>query len=69
MGRGMRSMRRALALAVVAPMALAGLAQAQEPEVVDPDLAVRTAVSGLSQPISNRMPATPSTGPLGLIVA
>jgi glucose/arabinose dehydrogenase len=33
-------------------MALAGLAQAQEPEVVDPDLAVRTAVSGLSQPIS-----------------
>ena len=52
MGRGMRSMRRALALAVLAPMALAGLAQAQEPEVVDPDLAVRTAVSGLSQPIS-----------------
>jgi aldose sugar dehydrogenase len=28
------------------------VAQAQEPEVVDPDLAVRTAVSGLSQPIS-----------------
>jgi glucose/arabinose dehydrogenase len=52
MGRGMRSMRRALALAVVAPMALAGLAQAQEPELVDPDLAVRTAASGLSQPIS-----------------
>jgi aldose sugar dehydrogenase len=52
MGRGMRSMRRALALAVVAPMALAGWAQAQEPELVDPDLAVRTAASGLSQPIS-----------------
>jgi aldose sugar dehydrogenase len=52
MARGMRSMRRALALAVVAPMALAGLAQAQEPELVDPDLAVRTAASGLSQPIS-----------------
>jgi aldose sugar dehydrogenase len=52
MGRGMRSMRRALVLAAVAPMALAGLAQAQEPELVDPDLAVRTAASGLSQPIS-----------------
>jgi glucose/arabinose dehydrogenase len=52
MARGMRSMRRALALAVVAPMALTGLAQAQVPELVDPDLAVRTAASGLSQPIS-----------------
>jgi glucose/arabinose dehydrogenase len=52
MGRGTRLMRRALALAVVAPMALAGLAQAQEPELVDPDLAVSTAASGLSQPVS-----------------
>jgi glucose/arabinose dehydrogenase len=52
MRRGMRSMRLALALAVVAPLALAVRAPAQEPEVVDPDLAVRTAASGLSQPVS-----------------
>ena len=39
MGRGIRSMRRALALAVVAPMAFAAPAQAQEPELVDPELA------------------------------
>jgi aldose sugar dehydrogenase len=52
MGRGMRSILRALALAVVAPMALAGSASAQEPELVDPDLAVSTAASGLSQPVS-----------------
>jgi glucose/arabinose dehydrogenase len=51
MGR-MRSMGRALALAVVAPLAFAGQASGQEPGLVDPDLAVRTAVSGLSQPIS-----------------
>ena len=52
MRRGMRSMRLALALAVAAPLALAGPAPAQEPEVVDPDLAVSTAASGLSQPVS-----------------
>jgi glucose/arabinose dehydrogenase len=54
MGRGMRWMRRGAALAVTAPMALAGTAagQAPEPEVLDPDLEVRTAASGLSQPTS-----------------
>jgi glucose/arabinose dehydrogenase len=52
MGRCMRSIRRALALAVAAPLALAGGASAQEPGVLDPNLEVRTAVSGLSQPVS-----------------
>ncbi|MGH2967666.1 MAG: hypothetical protein ACRDK0_01180, partial [Solirubrobacteraceae bacterium] len=53
MGRGMRSMGRVLALAVVAPLAFAvTAAPAQEPELLDPDLAVRTAVSGLNQPVS-----------------
>jgi aldose sugar dehydrogenase len=52
MGRGMRWIRRAVALAVAAPMALAGTAVAQAPEVLDPDLTVRTAVSGLEQPVS-----------------
>ena len=52
MGHGVRSIGRALALAVAALLALAGLAPAQEPELVDPDLAVSTAVSGLSQPIA-----------------
>jgi aldose sugar dehydrogenase len=52
MERGMRWMRRALALAVVAPLALAGSATAQEPEVLDPALEVRAAVEGLSQPTS-----------------
>lgn len=53
MERGMRWMRRALTLAVTAPLALAGTAAAQtSPEVLDPDLAVRTAVSGLNQPVS-----------------
>ena len=52
MGRGMRSMLRALALGAVAAMTLAGSATAQQPELVDPDLAVRTAASGLSQPVS-----------------
>jgi glucose/arabinose dehydrogenase len=33
-------------------MALAGPAPAQETELLDPDLAVRTAVSGLSQPVA-----------------
>jgi glucose/arabinose dehydrogenase len=52
MGRGMRSMRRALALAVVAQLALVGPALGQEPEVLDPDLAVSPAVSGLDQPVA-----------------
>ena len=56
MGRGMRRMRRGLALAVLAPLAAAGPAAAQTPppapEVLDPDLAVRAAAEGLSQPTS-----------------
>jgi glucose/arabinose dehydrogenase len=52
MGRGMRSMRRGLALAVLTPLAFAGPAVAQTPEVLDPDLEVRTAISGLIQPTS-----------------
>ena len=44
-----RSRRLAL-LAVVGALALAPTAQAQTPEVLDPDLAVRVAASGLSQP-------------------
>ena len=52
MGHHLRSMWRVLVLAVAAPLALATAAQAQEPELLDPDLRVRTAVSGLSQPIS-----------------
>ena len=49
-------MRRVLALAVLAPMTVTGAALAQTPapppEVLDPDLAVRTTVSGLTQPTS-----------------
>jgi len=54
MGRGMGWTRRALALVAAAPLALAGTAAAQAPppEVVDEDLAVRTAAAGLTQPIS-----------------
>ena len=56
MGRGMRSVRRGvLVAAVAAPLAIAGSAAGQTPpapSVVDPDLAVRTAVSGLTQPTS-----------------
>jgi aldose sugar dehydrogenase len=52
MGRGRRSIGRAVALAVAVPLALAGAAAGQEPEVVDPDLAVRAAASGLVQPVS-----------------
>jgi glucose/arabinose dehydrogenase len=52
MERGMRWIRRALTLAVAAPLALAAPAAAQGPAVLDPDLAVRTAVSGLSSPVS-----------------
>jgi glucose/arabinose dehydrogenase len=36
----------------MAPLTLAGTAVAQTPEVLDPDLAVRPAVSGLAQPVS-----------------
>jgi glucose/arabinose dehydrogenase len=52
MGRPMRSMWRVLALAVAAPLAFATAAPAQEPELVDPDLEVQAAVSGLNQPVS-----------------
>ena len=52
MERGMRWTRRALTLAVAVPLAVAGTAAAQTPEVLDPDLAVRPAVSGLAQPVS-----------------
>jgi aldose sugar dehydrogenase len=55
MERGTRWMRRALTLAVAAPLALAAPATAQTtgpPEVLDPDLAVRPAASGLALPTS-----------------
>ena len=52
MGRQVRSMWRVLALAIAAPLAFTTAAPAQEPELLDPDLDVQTAVSGLSQPIS-----------------
>lgn len=52
MGRQTRAMWRVLVLAVAAPLAFATAAPAQEPELLDPNLEVRTAVSGLSQPIS-----------------
>jgi glucose/arabinose dehydrogenase len=52
MGRGMRWSWRAIVLAVAWPLALAAAAAAQEPELVDPDLAVRSAASGLNQPVS-----------------
>jgi len=49
---GIRSMRRALAVAAVATLAPAGAAWAETPEVADPALGVRTAASGLNQPVS-----------------
>ncbi|MGH2745303.1 MAG: PQQ-dependent sugar dehydrogenase [Thermoleophilaceae bacterium] len=52
MGRQTRAMWRVLVLAVAAPLAFATAAPAQEPELLDPNLEVRTAVSGLSEPIS-----------------
>jgi aldose sugar dehydrogenase len=55
MGHGTRRMRRALALAVAAPLAVAATATAQTtgpPEVLDPDLEVREAATGLVQPTS-----------------
>jgi|SRR5215207_9479906 len=48
----MRSLRRAIALALAAPLVFAGSAPAQAPELVDRDLAVRVAASGLEQPVS-----------------
>jgi glucose/arabinose dehydrogenase len=51
---GRRRGRWAVALALAAPLALTGPAAAQDdpPEVLDDDLAVRTAVSGLNEPVS-----------------
>jgi aldose sugar dehydrogenase len=48
----MRSMRRAVAFALTTMLAAAAPAAAQGPSVVDPDLEVRTAVTGLTQPVS-----------------
>ena len=56
MERFIRWARRGLALAVLAPLAVTGQAVAQtpppSPQVLDPDLAVSTTVSGLVQPTS-----------------
>src|SRR5215207_4692052 len=52
MRRVQRSVRSAMVLAVGVSLAFAGGARAQAPEVVDPNLGVRTAASGLSQPIA-----------------
>src|SRR5262245_11280651 len=52
MGRGMQLLRPALVLAVGVSILSAGGARAQAPEVVDHNLAVRTAASGLSQPVA-----------------
>jgi aldose sugar dehydrogenase len=52
MGRFIRWARSGLVVALAAPLLLTGTAAAQAPEVLDPDLAVRTAVSGLNQPTS-----------------
>lgn len=54
MGRGMRWTRRGLALAAMAVTvpAAPALAQTQTPQLLDPDLAVRTAASRLDQPVS-----------------
>jgi aldose sugar dehydrogenase len=52
MGRVTRTMRRALALAVAAPLVLGGQAAAQAPQLLDDELGVRVAASGLDQPVS-----------------
>ena len=52
MRRVQRSVRSAMVLAVGVSLAFAGGARAQAPEVVDPNLGVRTAASGLVQPVS-----------------
>jgi glucose/arabinose dehydrogenase len=51
-GHRRRATGLALVLALAIPLALAGVAPAQEPEVLDPELAVTSAVSGLDQPVS-----------------
>jgi aldose sugar dehydrogenase len=48
----LRSTRTALGIVVGAALACAGSAQAQAPEVVDRNLGVRSAGTGLSQPVS-----------------
>jgi aldose sugar dehydrogenase len=52
MRRGNRSVRSALVLTVGVFLAFAGGARAQAPEVVDNNLRVRTAASGLSEPVA-----------------
>ena len=52
MRRGNRLVRSALGIAVGVSLACASSAQAQTPEVVDQNLGVRTAASGLAQPVS-----------------
>jgi aldose sugar dehydrogenase len=54
MRRFTRWVRSGLVLAVAAPLVIAGMASAQTPapQVLDPNLAVRTVVSGLNQPTS-----------------
>jgi aldose sugar dehydrogenase len=52
MGSQTRWMWRVLALAIAAFLAFTTAAPAQEPELVDPDLDVNAAVSGLNQPVS-----------------
>jgi aldose sugar dehydrogenase len=52
MSRGRGSLLGALALAIGVSSACAGSVQAQTPEVVDPNLGVRTAASGLVQPVA-----------------
>ena len=52
MRRVQRLVRSAMVLAVGVSLAFAGGARAQAPEVVDPNLGVRTAASGLVQPVS-----------------
>src|SRR5215207_6716523 len=47
-----RGKRSGFAFAVLVSLACTGSAQAQAPEVVDQNLGVRTAVSGLTQPVS-----------------
>ncbi len=47
-----RTKQSALLFALGVSLACAGSAEAQAPEVVDPNLGVRTAASGLSQPVS-----------------
>jgi aldose sugar dehydrogenase len=52
MRRSNWSVRSAMVLAVGIALAFAASARAQAPGVVDPNLGVRTAATGLSQPVS-----------------